>query len=103
MGTDKRNGAYINLKPGVKVLLDSICGLQGTSRTKFISTLIEQAIINTYNSMVDRDAVLDAQQTIAKCSPTLPTVFRALNEKVNGIVTPGVDIDDDDNEDDESY
>lgn len=91
MGNDKRNGAYINFDPGVKALLDSICGLKNQSRTAYINHLIESEIVNTYNSMENRDAVLDAQQAIAQHAPPLPTVFRKLNEKITGVIVPDTD------------
>lgn len=85
---DKRKGAYIALKPGVRELLDGICGLKGTTRTDFINTLIEKNIVNIYNSMENRDAVLEAQQAIANTNPPLPALYNKLNERVGGIVSP---------------
>lgn len=84
---DKRKGAYIALKPGVRELLDGICGLKGTTRTDLINTLIEKYIIDTYNSMENRDTVLEAQQAIANTNPPLPTLYNRLNERAGGIVS----------------
>ena len=85
---EKRQGAYIALKPGVRELLDGICGLKGTTRTDFISNLIEKSIVDTYNAMENRDIILEAQQAIAKTNPPLTTLYNKLNERVSGIVSP---------------
>ncbi len=85
---DKRKGAYIALKPGVRELLDGICGLKGSTRTDLINTLVEKYIVDMYNSMENRDAVLEAQQAIAKINPPLPILYSQLNERVGGVVNP---------------
>jgi len=84
---NERKGAYIALKPGVRELLDGICGLKGTTRTDYINCLIEEDLVRTYNAMPNRDAVLEAQQGIAKTNPPLPALYSKLNERVSGIVT----------------
>lgn len=89
MGNDiKRSGAYIALKPGVRPLMDGICGLKGVTRTDYINNLVEADIVNTYNAMPNRDAVLEAQQAIAQTNPPLATLYQKLNERVSGVAAP---------------
>jgi len=103
MGKDnKRKGAYIALRPGVRELLDGICGLKGTTRTEYIGSLVEKDIVATYNAMENRDAVLDAQQAIARTNPPLPSLYNKLNERVGGVANPQANPVDEE-EEDETY
>lgn len=103
MGNDiKRQGAYIALKPGVRPLMDGICGLKGMTRTDYINNLVEADIVRTYNAMANRDAVLEAQQAIAKTNPSLATLYSKLNERVSGVIVPSP-IDEEEEEEEETY
>jgi hypothetical protein len=78
----EKQGAYIAFKPGVRELLDGICGLRGETRTSYIINLVENSIATTYNNMPNRDAVLLAQQTIAQTRPPLTELYEQLLERV---------------------
>ena len=98
---DKRNGAYIKFVGlGVKELISVLCGLRSETRTGYINRLIEEDIVRTYNAMPNRDAVIDAQQSVAGISPPLQELYAKLNERVSGMVAT---VSEEADEEEESY